>query len=78
LGGILAGLSDFTHASVRHYRIKRFIFLWIEETREEGAGRKAEWGAGEIQESLNDNLYERFENGRSSADEWIIQASVLS
>ena len=35
-------------------------------------------GEGEVQESLNDNLYERFENGRSSADEWIIQASVLS
>jgi hypothetical protein len=44
----------------------------------EAAGRKAEWGAGEVQEGLNDDLYERFENGRSSADVWIIQASVLS
>jgi hypothetical protein len=26
-------------------------------------------GAGEVQEGLNDDLYERFENGRSSADE---------
>jgi hypothetical protein len=31
-----------------------------------------------LPEGLNEDLYEPFENGRSSADEWIIQVSVLS
>ena len=63
-------MSGFTHPSVRHYPDKKIhIFMDRRDLRE---------GEGEVQESLNDNLYERFENGRSSADEWIIQASVLS
>jgi len=63
-------LSGFTHPSVRHYPDKKiYIFMDRRDLRE---------GAGEVQEGLNDDLYERFENGRSSADEWIIQASVLS
>jgi hypothetical protein len=54
-------LSGFTHPSVRHYPDKKiYIFMDRRDRRE---------GAGEVQEGLNDDLYERFENGRSSADE---------
>jgi hypothetical protein len=40
---MLAGLSGFTHPSVRHYPDKKIYIFMDRRDPREGAGRKAEW-----------------------------------